>query len=151
VPTAGASNPKNQFLHEVGALVRFARSLSPSREGEMKLPRRQFLHLATGAAALPVVSHFAWAQAYPTRPITIVVPFPAGGALDVFGRILAERMRASLAQNVIIENVAGASGGLGVGRVARAAPDGYTLFIGYWGTHVANGVNVFIFPGLWRG
>jgi len=82
----------------------------------------------------------ARAQAYPTRPITIVVPFPAGGALDVFGRILAERMRASLAQNVIIENVAGASGGLGVGRVARAAPDGYTLVIGYWGTHVANGV-----------
>jgi tripartite-type tricarboxylate transporter receptor subunit TctC len=106
----------------------------------MTLPRRRFLHLAAGAATLPAVSRFAWAQAYPTRPITIVVPFPAGGALDVFGRILAERMRASLAQNVIIENVAGASGGLGVGRVARATPDGYTLVIGYWGTHVANGV-----------
>jgi tripartite-type tricarboxylate transporter receptor subunit TctC len=106
----------------------------------MKLLRRRFLYLATGAAALPAGSRFAWAQAYPSRPITIVVPFPAGGALDVFGRILAERMRASLAQNVIIENVAGASGGLGVGRVARAAPDGYTLVIGYWGTHVANGV-----------
>jgi tripartite-type tricarboxylate transporter receptor subunit TctC len=139
VPTAGASNPKNQFSHEVGARS-IARSLSPSREGAMKLPRRQFLHLTTGAAALAALSRFAWAQAYPTRPITIVVPFPAGGALDVFGRILAERMRALLAQNVIIENVAGASGGLGVGRVARAAPDGYTLVIGYWGTHVANGV-----------
>ena len=106
----------------------------------MKLPRRQFLHMATGAAALPAMSRIGWAQSYPARPITIVVPFPAGGALDVFGRVLAERMRASLAQNVIIENVAGASGGLGVGRVARATPDGYTLVIGYWGTHVANGV-----------
>jgi tripartite-type tricarboxylate transporter receptor subunit TctC len=107
----------------------------------MKLPqRRQFLHLATGAAALPAASRIARAQAYPTRPITIVVPFPAGGALDVFGRILAERMRVSLAQTVIIENVAGASGSLGAGRIARAAPDGYTLVIGYWGTHVANGV-----------
>ena len=98
------------------------------------------MHLATGAVVLPAVSRIARAQTYPTRPITIVVPFPAGGALDVFGRILAERMRASFAQNVIIENVAGASGGLGVGRVARATPDGYTLVIGYWGTHVANGV-----------
>jgi tripartite-type tricarboxylate transporter receptor subunit TctC len=106
----------------------------------MEFPRRQFLHLAAGAAALPAMSRIARAQAYPTRPITIVVPFPAGGALDVFGRILAERMRASLAQNVIIENVGGASGGVGVGRVARAAPDGYTLVIGYWGTHVSNGV-----------
>src|SRR6516165_10783301 len=106
----------------------------------MKLSRRQFLHLASGVAALPAVSRIATAQTYPARPITIVVPFPAGGALDVFGRILAERMRASFAQNVIIENVAGASGGLGVGRVARATPDGYTLVIGYWGTHVANGV-----------
>jgi tripartite-type tricarboxylate transporter receptor subunit TctC len=106
----------------------------------MKLPHRQFLQLAAGAAALPAISRIAQARTYPTRPITIVVPFPAGGALDVFGRILAERMRASLAQNVIIENVAGASGGLGLGRVARAAPDGYTLVIGYWGTHVANGV-----------
>jgi tripartite-type tricarboxylate transporter receptor subunit TctC len=106
----------------------------------MKLPRRRFLHLAAGAATLPAASRIGWAQTYPSRPITIVVPFPAGGALDVFGRILAERMRASLAQNIVIENVAGASGGLGVGRVARAVPDGYTLVIGYWGTHVANGV-----------
>jgi hypothetical protein len=59
--------------------------------------------------------------------------------LDVFGRILAERMKASLGQTIIVENVAGANGSLGVGRVARAAPDGYTVVIGYWGTHVANG------------
>jgi tripartite-type tricarboxylate transporter receptor subunit TctC len=106
----------------------------------MKLPRRQFLHFAAGAAALPAISGVATARTYPSRPITIVVPFPASGALDVFGRILTERMKASLGQNVIIENVAGASGGLGAGRVARAAPDGYTLVIGHWGTHVANGV-----------
>jgi tripartite-type tricarboxylate transporter receptor subunit TctC len=111
------------------------------RRGQMgmSIPRRHFLQLASGAAALPVVSRVARAQAYPTRPITIVVPFAVGGALDVVGRILAPRMRASLGQTIIVENVAGASGSLGAGRVARAAPDGYTLVIGDWGTLVANG------------
>jgi tripartite-type tricarboxylate transporter receptor subunit TctC len=105
----------------------------------MKLPRRQFLHLAAGAAALPAVSRFAWAQTYPTRPVTIVVPYAAGGPTDVIGRILAERMRATLGQTVIIENVTGANGTIGVGRVARATPDGYTISIGHWSTHVVNG------------
>jgi len=105
----------------------------------MKLPRRKFLHLAAGAAALPALPRIARAQAYPSRPITIVVPFPAGGSTDVIGRILAEKMRASLGQTIIIENVGGAGGSIGVGRVARAAPDGYTLDIGQWDTHVANG------------
>jgi tripartite-type tricarboxylate transporter receptor subunit TctC len=105
----------------------------------MKFRRRAFLRLAAGAAALPVVPRVAKAQAFPTRAITIVVPFAAGGALDVLGRILAERMRASLGQSIIVENVAGASGSIGVGRVARAAPDGHTIVIGYFGTHVANG------------
>jgi tripartite-type tricarboxylate transporter receptor subunit TctC len=105
----------------------------------MKLSRRRFLHLAAGAAALPAVSRIARAQGYPTRPITVVVPFPAGGSTDVIGRILAERMRTSLGQPVIIENVGGAGGSIGVGRVARATPDGYTLDIGQWDTHVANG------------
>ena len=105
----------------------------------MKLPRRQFLHLAAGAAALPVVSRLACAQTYPTQPITVVVPFAAGGSTDVAARILSERMRSSLGQPVIIENVAGANGSTGVGRVARAPPDGYTLVIGIWNTHVANG------------
>src|SRR5499433_4242827 len=103
----------------------------------MRLPhRRQFLHLAAGAAALPVVPRFAWAQAYPSRPITIVVPFPAGGSTDVIGRILAEKMRSALGQTIVIENVGGAGGSIGVGRVARAAPDGYTIDIGQWDTHV---------------
>jgi tripartite-type tricarboxylate transporter receptor subunit TctC len=109
----------------------------------MKLPRRRlFLHLAAGAAALPAVSRFAWAQTYPTRPITIIVPFPAGGPTDTLARILADHMSASLAQSVIIENVSGATGSIGVGRVARAAADGYTLSIGHWSTHVVNGATM---------
>src|SRR5712691_3040232 len=105
----------------------------------MKLPRRTFLHLAAGAAALPALSRFALAQTYPTRPITIIVPYPAGGGADAVARIMAERMRAFLGQPIIIENVAGASGSIGTGRVARAASDGYTLGIGNWSTHVVNG------------
>ena len=104
----------------------------------MKLPRRTFLHLAVGAAALSAISRTATAQAYPTRPITIVVPAAAGGPLDVLARILSEPMRISLGQPLIIENVAGAAGSIGVGRVARAAGDGYMLVLGMWGTHVAN-------------
>jgi tripartite-type tricarboxylate transporter receptor subunit TctC len=79
------------------------------------------------------------AQVYPSRPITMVVPFAAGGPTDVIGRVLAERMRVSFGQTVIIENVTGAAGSIAVGRVARAVPDGHTLSIGNWGTHVLNG------------
>ena len=79
------------------------------------------------------------AQNYPSRPITIVVPFAAGGPTDVIARVVGERMRASLGQNVIIENVTGAAGSIAVGRVARSAADGYTIVIGHWGTHVVNG------------
>jgi tripartite-type tricarboxylate transporter receptor subunit TctC len=81
----------------------------------------------------------AGAQTYPTRPITLVVPFAAGGPTDAITRIVGERMRASLGQTVIIENVTGADGSIGVGRVVRATPDGYTLSIGQWSTHVLNG------------
>ena len=105
----------------------------------MKLPRRNFLHLAAGAAALPVVPRFALAQAYPTRPITVIVPFAAGGPTDAVGRLLAERMRGALGQSVTVENSSGAAGTIGVGRVARAVPDGYTLSLGIWSTHVVNG------------
>src|SRR5258706_3612461 len=79
----------------------------------------------------------AVAQAYPTRPVTMVVPFPAGGPLDVVARIIADRMKASLGQPVIIENIAGANGAVGTARVVRAAPDGYVLGLGAWNTHVA--------------
>jgi tripartite-type tricarboxylate transporter receptor subunit TctC len=105
----------------------------------MKLPRRRFLHLAAGAAALPVASRIAAAQGYPSRPISLMVPFPPGGLTDVVGRLVAESMRTLLGQTIIIENVGGATGSIGTGRVARAAPDGYTLTVGIWNTHVANG------------
>jgi tripartite-type tricarboxylate transporter receptor subunit TctC len=105
----------------------------------LKIPRRQFLHLAVGAASLPTVPRFAMAQVYPTRPITIIVPFAAGGPTDIVGRLLAERMQAALGQSVIVENSTGAGGTIGVGRVARATPDGYTLSLGIWSTHVVNG------------
>jgi len=80
----------------------------------------------------------AQAQVYPSRPITLVVPLPAGGAFDVTARVLAEHMRASLGRPVIIENVTGAAGSIGTGQVARAAPDGYTLISGGLNTHVIN-------------
>jgi tripartite-type tricarboxylate transporter receptor subunit TctC len=101
--------------------------------------RRRFLQLATGAAALPAVSRMARAQTYPARPVTIVVPYAAGGPTDTLGRILAEGLRAVLGQSVIIENVVGANGSIGVGRVAGAIGDGYTLVLGLWNTHVSNG------------
>jgi tripartite-type tricarboxylate transporter receptor subunit TctC len=78
------------------------------------------------------------AQTYPSRQLTIVVPFPPGGSTDVVGRIMAEKMRPLLGQPVIIENVGGAGGSIAVGRVARAAPDGYTIDIGQWDTHVGS-------------
>jgi tripartite-type tricarboxylate transporter receptor subunit TctC len=104
----------------------------------MKLARRRFLQLAGGAAALPAVSRIAHAQSFPARPVTIVVPFAAGGPIDALTRVMAESMRGPLGQPVIVENVTGAAGNIGVGRVARAAPDGYTLVAGFWGTHVVN-------------
>jgi tripartite-type tricarboxylate transporter receptor subunit TctC len=80
----------------------------------------------------------AQAQTYPSRQITLVVPFPPGGSTDIAARIMAERMRPLLGQSVIVENVGGAGGSIGVGRVARAAPDGYTIDIGQWDTHVGS-------------
>jgi tripartite-type tricarboxylate transporter receptor subunit TctC len=114
----------------------------------VKLPRRKFLHLAAGAAALPVASRIARAQAYPTRPIIIVVPFPAGGPTDTLARILAEHVRILLGQPIIIENVSGAGGRIGVGRVARAAPDGYSVSIGNLLTHVLSGA-IYQLPMTW--
>src|SRR6266852_1582857 len=78
------------------------------------------------------------AQTYPSRSITLVVPFPPGGSTDTAARIMAERMRASLGQPIVVENVGGAGGSIGVGRVARSAPDGYTFDIGQWDTHVGS-------------
>jgi len=91
------------------------------------------------AALLAGLVGSAQAQPYPSRPVTFVVPFAAGGPTDTLARILTERMRVPLGQTVIIENATGAAGSIGVGRVARAAPDGYTVSIGHWSTHVVNG------------
>jgi tripartite-type tricarboxylate transporter receptor subunit TctC len=104
----------------------------------MRLARRKFLHLATGAVALPAVSRVAIAQPYPSRPITIVVGYAAGGPTDTVARILAERMKAVLGQPVLVENTTGAGGSIAVGRVVRAAPDGYTLSMGDMGNYIAN-------------
>jgi tripartite-type tricarboxylate transporter receptor subunit TctC len=110
----------------------------------VRLARRRFLRLAAGATAVPAFARLARAQAFPVRPITLVVPSAAGGPSDVVARILAEPMRAALGQPLVIENVTGANGTLGAGRVARAAADGYTLcFSVSSATHV---VNAAIYP-----
>jgi len=103
------------------------------------LARRQFLQLAATAAALPTMSSLAWAESYPSRPVTCIVPTAAGGPQDVVARIVTERMRDSLGQPIVIENVAGATGTIGIGRVPAAEPDGYTLaFSVSFATHVVN-------------
>ena len=95
----------------------------------MKLQRRQFLHLAAGAAALPALSRIASAQAYPSRPITIMVPFGPGSATDTVARIISQPLGIALKQNIVVEAKAGANGTIAATQVARAAPDGYTLML----------------------
>ncbi len=106
----------------------------------MKLPRRRFLHLAAGALGLPAAPRAASAQSYPSRPITMIVPYPPGGPTDTLGKILAERLRVSLGQPVIVENAGGAGGTIGVARVVRAAPDGYTINFSNVASHVFSSI-----------
>jgi tripartite-type tricarboxylate transporter receptor subunit TctC len=101
----------------------------------MKLPRRKFLHLAAGVAAVPAISRIAGAQTYPTRPIRLVVPFPPGGAFDTIGRPWADRMK-SLLGTVVVENIGGGGGSVGAAQASRARPDGYTLLLGGATTHI---------------
>ena len=112
----------------------------------MTLPRRRFLHLAAGAAALPV-ARVAKAQTYPSRPITIIVPFPAGGPTDTLARILGDRMKDTLGQPIVIENVTGAGSTIGTTRLVQAPPDGHTLIIGNWTSHVGAGA---LYPVKWN-
>ena len=103
----------------------------------MKLPRRQFLHLAAGAAALPTLSRIARAQAYPTRPIRLVIPFPPGGVYDATGRPWADKVKSHLG-TIVVENIGGAGSSLGTAAVARSKPDGYTILLGGSGGLVIN-------------
>ena len=111
----------------------------------MRFPRRQFLHLAAGAVALPAISRIATAQTYPSRTVTMIVPFAAGGPTDVSARSVAEHMSRTLGQQIIIENVLGAGGTTGSIRAMRANPDGYTIEMGQLGTHAAS---VAFYPNL---
>jgi tripartite-type tricarboxylate transporter receptor subunit TctC len=111
----------------------------------MKIQRRQFLRVAAGGATLPAVSRIACAQAYPTRSVTMVVPFAPGGTTDVVARIVGENLSRGLGQQFVIENVAGAGGTTGTIRTMRASPDGYTIQIGQMGTHAAA---VALYPDL---
>jgi len=111
----------------------------------MNFPRRQFLHLAAGAAVLPAVSSIARAQAYPARMITLIVPFPPGGSTDVAARIVADHMSRTLGQQIVVQNVSGAGGTTGSIRAMRADPDGYTILMGQMGTHAAS---VALYPNL---
>ncbi len=95
----------------------------------MKLPRRQFLHLAAGAAALPVMSQIAWSQAYPARPVRIIVPFAPGGANDITARLIGQLLTERLGQQFLIENRTGGGGNIGIEAAVRSAADGYTLLV----------------------
>jgi tripartite-type tricarboxylate transporter receptor subunit TctC len=95
----------------------------------VNLLRRQFLQVAVGAAALPTLSRFASAQAYPARPVRMIVPFGPGGNADVFGRIIAQKLSEQMGEQFYVENISGAGGNIGVGRAALAAPDGYTILV----------------------
>jgi tripartite-type tricarboxylate transporter receptor subunit TctC len=95
----------------------------------MKFPRRQFLHLAAGAAALPSMSRFAWAQAYPTRPVRVIVPFAPAGTTDIAARLMGQWFSERLGQQFVTENRPGASTTIGTETVVRASPDGYTLLL----------------------
>jgi tripartite-type tricarboxylate transporter receptor subunit TctC len=95
----------------------------------MKLPRRHFLHLAAGAAALPAVSRTGWAQSYPTRPVRLIVGFAPGGPNDIVARVIGQWLSERLGQQFVVENRAGAGGNIGTEAVANAPPDGYTLLL----------------------
>src|SRR5256712_6001064 len=110
----------------------------------MKLPRRRFLHLAAGAAALPAASGFARAQAYPSRPVHLIVGFAAGGGYDIVARLIGQWLSERLGQPFVIENRPGAGGNIGTEAVVRAPPDGYTLLL----VAVANAINTTLYEKL---
>src|SRR5262245_24377356 len=110
----------------------------------MKLPRRNFLHLAAGAAALPAVTRIASAQAYPTRPVRLMVGFPAGSTSDIYARLVGQWLSERLAQPFVVENMPGAGGNIGTAAVVSAPPDGYTLLM----IASANAINATLYERL---
>src|SRR5262245_19414150 len=110
----------------------------------MKLPRRKFLHLAAGAVALPAVSRIARAQTYPTRPVRLIVGFPAGGPLDIVARLMGQWLSERLGQQFVVDNRAGAGGNIAAEAVVRSPPDGYTLLL----ASSANAINATIYEKL---
>src|SRR5262245_39082281 len=110
----------------------------------MKLLRRTFLHLAAGAAALPVVSRFVWAQAYPSRPVRIIAGFPAGGGADIVARLIGQWLSERLGQQFVVENRPGAGSNIATEAVVRAAADGYTLLL----VHASNAINTTLYDKL---
>src|SRR5258705_1589162 len=110
----------------------------------MKLPRRQFLHLAAGAAALPAMPRIARAQPYPSRPVRIIIPFPAGQATDTVARLMGQSLSERLGQPFVIENRTGAGGNIGTESVVRGTPDGYTLLL----VGVSNAMNATLYKKL---
>jgi tripartite-type tricarboxylate transporter receptor subunit TctC len=110
----------------------------------MKLPRRQFLHLAAGAAAMPAVAHIAWAQAYPSRPVRLIVPIPAGVGTDLLARLMAQWLSERLGQQFVVENRPGAGTNIATEAVVRAPPDGYTLLV----VNAASAINATLYEKL---
>ena len=110
----------------------------------MKLPRRQFLHLAAGAAALPALSRIAGAQTYPMRPVRLIVSFPAGSSSDIIARLMGQWLSERLGQPIIVENRPGAAGNIGTEIGVRAPPDGYTLLMAL----SVNAINAAVYDNL---
>jgi tripartite-type tricarboxylate transporter receptor subunit TctC len=110
----------------------------------MKLPRRKFLHLAAGPAALPVLSRITWAQTYPTRPVRLIVTGAAGGSPDIIARLIGQWLSERMGQPIVVDNRSGAGGNIGTEIVVRAPPDGYTLLMAL----SANAINASVYDNL---
>src|SRR5215813_9766811 len=138
-PTSSA--PMNHSTSENSASMRNApyRDLSRAYPVNSRVMKTTPFVQALGAALLAAISTLAAAQAYPSRPVTVTVPFAAGGPTDTIARIMAERMSRALGQTVVVENVVGAGGTIAGNKIAHAAPDGYSITIGHVGTHVIAG------------
>src|ERR671935_463939 len=110
----------------------------------MKLPRRQFLHLAAGAAALPTLSRIAWTESYPSRPVRILVGYAAGGGVDIAARLIGQWLSERLQQQFVVENRTGAAANIATEAVVRSPPDGYTLLL----VNAANAINATYYENL---